>query len=68
MGRRQRLGSRGIRWCSVTCESLSPSLIQDPRLTRGRKNNERPLDCWKEVEIFKRSVSNLEADFVASLR
>ncbi|GHJ84898.1 hypothetical protein NliqN6_1300 [Naganishia liquefaciens] len=32
------------------------------------KNNERPLDCWKEVEYFKRSVSNLEADFVASLR
>lgn len=34
----------------------------------GRKNHERPLDCWKEVEYFKRSVSNLEADFVASLR
>ncbi|KAJ9114472.1 hypothetical protein QFC20_001345 [Naganishia adeliensis] len=32
------------------------------------KNHERPLDCWKEVEYFKRSVSNLEADFVASLR
>jgi hypothetical protein len=68
MERRQRSGSRGIRSCSVTCEHPSFSLPFDARLTWGRKNNERPLDCWKEVEIFKRSVSNLEADFVASLR
>ncbi|KAJ9111356.1 hypothetical protein QFC19_001124 [Naganishia cerealis] len=32
------------------------------------KNQDRPLDCWKEVEHFKKSVGNLEADFVASLR
>ncbi|KAJ9114724.1 hypothetical protein QFC22_005600 [Naganishia vaughanmartiniae] len=32
------------------------------------KNQDRPLDCWKQVEQFKQSVGNLEADFVASLR
>jgi MICOS complex subunit MIC19 len=29
-----------------------------------RVNDRRPLDCWKEVEIFKREVRRLEDDFV----
>ncbi|KAF1963026.1 hypothetical protein CC80DRAFT_103023 [Byssothecium circinans] len=29
-----------------------------------RTNDRRPLDCWKEVETFKREVGRLEKDFV----
>ncbi|TKA78506.1 hypothetical protein B0A55_01975 [Friedmanniomyces simplex] len=29
-----------------------------------RTNDRRPLDCWKEVEEFKREVGRLEARFV----
>ncbi len=29
-----------------------------------RTNDRRPLDCWKEVEAFKREVGRLEKSFV----
>ncbi|KAF1916766.1 hypothetical protein BDU57DRAFT_517056 [Ampelomyces quisqualis] len=29
-----------------------------------RANDRRPLDCWKEVETFKKEVGRLERDFV----
>ncbi|RMZ92273.1 hypothetical protein DV736_g490, partial [Chaetothyriales sp. CBS 134916] len=29
-----------------------------------RLNDRRPLDCWKEVELFKREVKKLEDEFV----
>lgn len=29
-----------------------------------RTNDRRPLDCWKEVETFKKEVSRLEKEFV----
>jgi altered-inheritance-of-mitochondria protein 13 len=29
-----------------------------------RANDRRPLDCWKEVENFRREVSRLEQAFV----
>lgn len=29
-----------------------------------RTNDRRPLDCWKEVETFKKEVGRLERDFV----
>lgn len=29
-----------------------------------RLNDRRPLDCWKEVETFKREVGRLEKEFV----
>lgn len=29
-----------------------------------RMHDRRPLDCWKEVEAFKREVGRLERDFV----
>ena len=29
-----------------------------------RTNDRRPLDCWKEVETFKKEVGRLEKDFV----
>ncbi len=29
-----------------------------------RTNEHRPLDCWKEVENFKKEISRLEKEFV----
>lgn len=29
-----------------------------------RLNDRRPLDCWREVETFKREVSRLEGAFL----
>jgi altered-inheritance-of-mitochondria protein 13 len=29
-----------------------------------RINDRRPLDCWREVEAFKREVGRLEKDFL----
>lgn len=32
-----------------------------------RVNDRRPLDCWKEVEVFKREVRRLEGEFVSKV-
>lgn len=32
-----------------------------------RTNDRRPLDCWREVEAFKASVSKMEEDFIGRL-
>ncbi|KAL2417592.1 hypothetical protein ABEF95_011985 [Exophiala dermatitidis] len=32
-----------------------------------RINDRRPLDCWKEVEIFKREVRKMEENYVESV-
>ena len=32
-----------------------------------RVNDRRPLDCWKEVEVFKREVGRLEEEFVKKI-
>lgn len=29
-----------------------------------KKNDRRPLDCWREVEAFKASVGKMEEDFI----
>ena len=29
-----------------------------------RTNDRRPLDCWREVEVFKAEVGRLEKDFL----
>jgi altered-inheritance-of-mitochondria protein 13 len=29
-----------------------------------RENDRRPLDCWREVEAFKREVGRLEGSWV----
>lgn len=29
-----------------------------------RLNDRRPLDCWREVEVFKGEVARLERDFL----
>jgi len=32
-----------------------------------KRNDRRPLDCWREVEAFKGSVGRMEEDFVGSI-
>jgi MICOS complex subunit MIC19 len=32
-----------------------------------RINDRKPLDCWKEVEIFKREVRKMEENYVSSI-
>jgi len=32
-----------------------------------RINDRKPLDCWKEVEVFKRAVRQMEENYVASV-
>jgi MICOS complex subunit MIC19 len=32
-----------------------------------RLNDRRPLDCWREVEAFKREVGRLEEKFVGGV-
>ena len=32
-----------------------------------RVNDRRPLDCWKEVEAFKREVGRLEKEFLGRI-
>lgn len=32
-----------------------------------RINDRKPLDCWKEIEVFKREVRKLEENYVASV-
>ncbi|KAL6243310.1 hypothetical protein RBB50_009862 [Rhinocladiella similis] len=32
-----------------------------------RINDRKPLDCWKEVEIFKRAVRKMEESYVSSV-
>lgn len=32
-----------------------------------RINDRRPLDCWREVEIFKSEVKKMEDKFVADV-
>lgn len=29
-----------------------------------RANDRRPLDCWKEVDVFRKEVGRLEREFV----
>ncbi|OCT50403.1 putative altered inheritance of mitochondria protein 13, mitochondrial [Cladophialophora carrionii] len=51
--------------------------MRDSELTYGirrqdvisclRINDRKPLDCWKEVEIFKREVRKLEENYVSSV-
>ena len=32
-----------------------------------KKNDRRPLDCWREVEAFKAGVGRMEQDFMGKL-
>ena len=50
-------------------------VVQDVAVERAKEevvgclrlNDRRPLDCWKEVETFKREVGRLEAAFLGKV-
>jgi altered-inheritance-of-mitochondria protein 13 len=37
---------------------------KDAVVTCLRTHDRRPLDCWKEIETFKKEVGRLEKEFV----
>lgn len=47
-------------------EKMEPSLekAKDGLVACLRTNDRRPLDCWQEVETFKKEVAKLEQRFV----
>ncbi|KAF2277616.1 uncharacterized protein EI97DRAFT_374995 [Westerdykella ornata] len=47
-------------------EQVDPALnkAKEDVITCLRLNDRRPLDCWQEVETFKREVGRLEKEFV----
>ncbi|GAB7359990.1 hypothetical protein MBLNU230_g7514t1 [Neophaeotheca triangularis] len=57
---RQKLEARkGVQKMSPEVEKAKEGLVQCLRT-----NDRRPLDCWQEVEDFKREVGRLEKAFV----
>ena len=57
---RQKLDSR--KQLEVLDKSVEKA--KDDVVTCLRMNDRRPLDCWKEVETFRKEVGKLEKDFV----
>jgi len=60
---RQTLGQR------KTLKDI-PKEVENARqsvITCLRMKDRQPLDCWKEVEIFKREVRKMEENYVASV-
>ena len=47
-------------------EQVDPTVekAKEDVVTCLRTNDRRPLDCWKEVETFRREVGRLEREFV----
>ncbi|KAF2202098.1 hypothetical protein GQ43DRAFT_9352 [Delitschia confertaspora ATCC 74209] len=47
-------------------DELDPNVVKakEEVVTCLRTNDRRPLDCWKEVETFRREVGKLEHQFV----
>ena len=47
-------------------EKMTPEVekSKEELVTCLRKNDRRPLDCWKEVESFKTEVGKLEQAFI----
>ena len=51
---------------------LKEDIMNDKGVSKAREgivaclrlNDRRPLDCWKEVETFKREVGRLEGAFL----
>lgn len=57
---RQKLETaKGVQKMSPEVEKAKQGLVQCLRT-----NDRRPLDCWQEVEEFKREVGRLEKAFV----
>lgn len=60
MNLRQKLDQRKkVEKVPVEVEKAKEGLVQCLR-----HNDRRPLDCWQEVEAFKREVGKLEQAFI----
>ncbi|EXJ81173.1 hypothetical protein A1O3_07463 [Capronia epimyces CBS 606.96] len=60
---KQTLGQRKVlKELSKEVESARQDVVNCLRL-----NDRKPLDCWKEVEAFKREVRKMEEDYVQSV-
>jgi MICOS complex subunit MIC19 len=49
------------------CDMLTKLCRRQDVISCLRLNDRKPLDCWKEVEIFKREVRKMEESYVASV-
>ena len=53
-------------------KQLKDDVVKDERVNKAREevvsclktNDRRPLDCWREVEAFRREVGRLEESFL----
>jgi altered-inheritance-of-mitochondria protein 13 len=58
---RQRLAQRkAVRQLDQSVEKARRDVVECLRV-----NDRRPLDCWREVDAFKREVARLEETFVS---
>lgn len=56
-------GNRSLRKLTMT----TPQNRRQDVISCLRINDRKPLDCWKEVEIFKRAVRKMEESYVSSV-
>ncbi|MCJ1465182.1 hypothetical protein MMC07_003798 [Pseudocyphellaria aurata] len=61
-GLKQKLGSRKVREEVVRDESVQKA--RDEVVKCLRVNDRRPLDCWGEVEAFRKEIGRLEKGFL----
>lgn len=62
---RKRLGQRKLREDIMTDKGVEKA--KDEVVRCLRVNDRRPLDCWQEVETFKKEVGRLEKDFLGRI-
>ena len=62
---RKKLGQRKIREDIVGDKGVEKSKQEMVKCLRI--NDRRPLDCWQEVEAFKKEVGRLEKDFLGKV-
>lgn len=61
-GLKQKLSSRKVREEVAQDESVEKARVEVVKCLRV--NDRRPLDCWSEVEAFRREVGRLEKGFL----
>ena len=61
-GLKQKLSSRKVREEVARDKSVEKARVEVVKCLRV--NDRRPLDCWSEVEAFRREVGRLEKGFL----
>lgn len=62
---RKQLSQRKLREDIITDKGVEKA--KDKVIRCLRVNDRRPLDCWQEVETFKKEVGRLEKDFLGRI-